>query len=62
MKTWQFWVIILIVIFIVLPIIVYGISLNAASKVIAANPGTASAVSNGILEGNNGNIVMRMIK
>lgn len=38
MKNWQFWVIVLVVIFIVIPVIVYGISVNAATKVIASNP------------------------
>lgn len=38
MKTWQFWVIIIMVIFVVVPLIVYGISVSAASKVVASNP------------------------
>lgn len=37
MKTWQFWVIVLLFIFVVIPLVVYGISVNAATKVIASN-------------------------
>lgn len=44
MKTWQFWVIILIVIFIIIPIVIYGISLNAASKIVASNPQLANDI------------------
>lgn len=38
MKTWQFWVIILVIIFVVVPLIAYGMTLSAASKVAASNP------------------------
>lgn len=46
-KNWQFWVILLVVIFIVIPVIIYGISVNAATKVIAANPGLVNQVTPG---------------
>lgn len=45
MKTWQFWVVILIVVFIIVPVIIYGISVNAASKVIASNPNIVKDIS-----------------
>lgn len=50
MKTWQFWVIVILFIFVVVPLIAYGISVNAASKVIAANQNTPNG--SGILQGN----------
>lgn len=58
MKTWQFWVLLLVVIFIVIPVIVYGISLNAVTKVASSNPQLASEIA----QGNNGGVVMRFIK
>ena len=44
MKSWQFWVIIIVVILIIVPVIVYSVSVKAASNIIAANPGIASNV------------------
>ena len=38
MKTWQFWVIVLLVIFVVVPLIYYAITANTLGKVVAQNP------------------------
>lgn len=38
MKTWQWIVLVLIFLFVVVPIIIFAISANTAAKIIEANP------------------------
>lgn len=38
MKTWQFWVIVLLVILVVVPLIYYAITANTLAKVVKDNP------------------------
>ncbi len=52
MRVWVFWVLLIVFLLVVVPLIIYGISVNAATKVIAANPTLASNAIQNHLDAN----------